>query len=194
MLEKSTSYALDNKVRAFRVPVTDSNGVVKYYDLTIYLGVGSLGTINPAATAVATPSPSITTGVIVPGTYKAADGTTCVVTNITLPNGRIQSFFSCLDNGLTTAPHQLSVATGPVTAGHPFLPTLVAAGIDVLSNVTDYTWGVTTNGTFTVGTCGNFPLGYPVGAQTNGSQLIVSIFNYFKPGAFRCSATFTKQP
>ncbi len=193
MLEKSASYSLDNKVRAFKVPVTDSNGVIKYYDITVTLGVSTTGIVNSTAAVTATASPSVTTGVIVPGTYKASDGTTCTVNNITLQNGRIESFFSCLDNG-NGAAHQLAVVTGSVSTGHPFLDALVAAGIDVRPGVTAYTWGLTTNGTFSVGTCGNFGQDWPVGAQTDGSHLTLSIFNYYKPGAFRCSATFTKQP
>lgn len=193
MLEKSQSYALDNKVRAFRVPVTNSAGVVKYYDVTVTLGVNTAGVVSPTATVLATPSPNVPTGVVVPGTYRATDGTTCVVTNFTLTNGRIQSFFSCLDNGVATAPHQLSVATGPISAGHPYLTQLVAAGIHTHPDVNTYTWGLTTNGTFYVGTCRGFS-GYPVGAKTNGSQLILSIFYYVAPGNFMCSATFTKLP
>jgi hypothetical protein len=109
---------------------------------------------------------------------------------MTLTNGRIQSFFSGLDNGDSTLPHQLSVATGPVSAGHPFLDALLAAGINVRPDVNTYTWGLLTNGNFSVGTCGGYGPGYQIGAKTNGNQLILSVFN----GQFRCSATFTKQP
>ncbi len=193
MLEKSQSYAVDKTVRAFQVPVTDSAGVVKYYDITVTLGVSTTGIVSSSATVAATPSPSVTSGVIVPGTYVAADGTKCVVTNVTLTNGRIQSFFSCLDNGVTTAAQQLSVATGPVSAGHPFLDLLVIAGIDVRPDTSTYSWGLTTNGVFSVGNVGSYGPRWPVGAKTNGNQLILSIFSYAKPGNFACSATFTKQ-
>lgn len=191
MLEKSQSYVLDNKVRAFRVPVTNSAGVVKYYDVTVTLGVGTTGVVSPTATVAATLSPTPpTTGVIVPGTYRATDGlTTCVVTNFTLTNGRIQSFFSCLRGG---TPHQLSLATGLISAGHPYQTELVAARIHTHPDVNTYTWGLTTHGYFNVGTCAVYGPGYPVGVKTNGSQLILSIFNYWAPGALQCSATFTK--
>jgi hypothetical protein len=191
MLEKSASYELDNKVRAFRVPVTNSAGVVTYFDITVTLGVSTTGVVSPTAAVIATKSLEVTTRVIPPGTYVATDGTRCVVTNFTLTNGRIQSFFSCNDGGRL---HQLSLATGLISAGHPYLTQLVAAGIHTHPDVNTYTWGLTTNGTFGVGTCGNYGDGYPVGAKTNGSQLILSIFNYWAPGAFQCSATFTKLP
>ncbi len=193
MLEKSQSHALDNKVRAFRVPVTNSAGVVTYYDVTVTLGVSTTGVVSPTAAVTATRSPSVTTGVIVPGTYVATGGATrCVVTNMTLTNGRIQSFFACNDAGRL---HQLSLATGLISAGHPYRTELVAAGIHTRPDVNTYTWGLITNGYFSVGTCGdpNYGIGLPVGAKTNGSQLILSFFN-FAPGQFLCNATFTKLP
>jgi len=194
MLEKSSSYAVDNELRAFRVPVTDSEGAVKFYDITVTLGVDLTGIVDPNATVLATPSPAVRTGVIRPGSYTATDGTTCQVTNMVLSNGRIQSFFSCLDNGVSTHPHQLSVATGPISQGHPFEARLVGVEINTHPDVDTYTWGLTTNGRFYVGTCGNYSTNWPVGAKTDGNQLILSIFNFYAPGGFRCSATFTRNP
>lgn len=191
MLEKSQSHALDNKVRAFRAPVTNSAGVVTYYDVTVTLGVSTTGIVNPTAAVTATRSPSVTTGVVAPGTYRAADGTRCVVTNFTLTNGRIQSFFSCFDDGVDA--FELSVATGPISAGHPYLTQLFNAGIHTHPDVNTYTWGLVTNGGYrTIVNCGYLHTGRPVGVKTNGSQLIVSLFNSSAPGAFLCSATFTK--
>ena len=192
MLEKSQSYALDNYVRAFQVPTMDSNGNIHYYDVTITLGVDTNGKPNPVANVSASLSPVVTTGVIVPGTYKATDGATCKVINMTLTNGRIQSFFTCTRKDKVL--FELSVATGPITAGHPYLNQLVTAGIDKHPDVGTYTWGFTTSGVLRVGTCGNFGMGWPVGAKTNGSQLILSMFNNYSPGLFFCSGTFTKQP
>jgi hypothetical protein len=192
MLEKSQSHALDNKVRAFRVPITNSAGVVKYYDVTVTLGVNTLGVPSTTAVVQATLSPPIgATGVIPPGTYVATDGTRCVVTNFTLTNGRIQSFFACNEGGRL---HQLSLATGLISAGHPYQTQLVAAGIHTHPDVNTYTWGLTGNGYFGVGTCGNYYDGWPVGAKTNGSQLILSIFSWAAPGSRQCEATFTKLP
>jgi hypothetical protein len=139
LLEKSASYALDNKMRAFRAPVTNSAGVVKYYDVTVTLGVNTNGVVMPSASVAATPSlPIPSTGVIPPGTYKASDGDTCTVTNIVLTNGRIQSFFSCKDGARV---FELSLATGPVSAGHPFLDALLAAGINARPDVNTPTPG-----------------------------------------------------
>lgn len=194
MLEKSASYELDNKVRAFRVPVTNSAGVVKYFDITVTLDVSPMGVVSPTAEVTVTRSIEPTTGVIAPGTYKATDGTLCKVTNLALTNGRIQSFFACLDNGVVSDPHELSLASGRISAGHPFLTELTAAEINTHPDVGTYTWGLSGNGYFDVGTCGYYPNGYPVGAKTNGNLLILSIFHYGAPGNLQCSATFTKQP
>ena len=188
MLEKSQSYALDNYVRAFRVPTTNSTGTIRYYDVTIKLMVNPNGTLNPVATVSASLSPDITTGVIVPGAYKAPDGSTpCNVTNMTLTNGRIQSFFTC--NADNPYFFELSVVTGPVTAGHPYVNELVAAGINWRTDVGTYTWGIITNHALYSG-CGWLPTGDPVGAKTDGNRLILSFFN--TQGAFQCNQTFIK--
>jgi hypothetical protein len=60
MLEKSQSYALDNYVRAFRVPTTNSTGTIRYYDVTIKLVVNPDGTLNPVANVSASLSPAVT--------------------------------------------------------------------------------------------------------------------------------------
>jgi hypothetical protein len=194
MLEKSATYALGNQVRAFRVPTVSSTGTIHYYDVTIDLTVNNDGSLSSIADVTATSSPSITSGVIAPGTYKSTDGsTTCAITNFTLTNGRIQSTFTCNNSAFPTYKPELSVATGAVTAGHPFLTQLATAGIDKHSDVNTYTWGLTTNGYFRVGICGNYGAGYPIGAKTNGSLLTLSVFQYYSPGNFACAAIFTKQ-
>ncbi len=186
MLEKSMSYAIGNEIKAFRVPIRNSAGTIKYYDVTVDLTVNNDGTLNPLADVTAALSPSVTTGVIAPGTYKATGTETCSVTNMTLTNGRIQSFFTC--NGGYGA-YEISTATGGITAGHPYLAGLQANGIDKLPDASTYTWGTTTNGPFRVGSCGYYGTGV-VGAKTNGKQLILSLFG--SNASFQCSATFTK--
>lgn len=133
MLEKSVTYAFGNEVRAFRVPTTDSAGRIKYNDVVIKLTVGPTGVIATTAKVTATGSPNPPTSVnLVPGTYKAPDGTTCSVTNFTLTNGRIQSNVLCVTP--TTTNWEFSVATGPVAMGHPYLDNLVASAIDKRSD------------------------------------------------------------
>lgn len=199
MLEKSAAYALDNTVRAFRVPTIGSTGAVKYYDVTIGLTVNNDGSISPVAEVGATLSPSVASGVIAPGTYKSTDGgTTCTVTNVALGNGRVQSALVCNNSAFPTYKPEVSVATGAIASGHPFLAQLVAAGIDKHSDAATYAWGLVTNGRFQVGasaSCGGYyyVAGYPIGAKTNGSLLTLSLFNKTAPGAFLCTATFIKQ-
>jgi hypothetical protein len=123
-----------------------------------------------------------------PGTYKNGD-TTCVVTNITLGNGRVQSFFNCTYN--TTIPSELSVATGGISAGHPFQAELVDAGINARPDAATYTWGLGTNYFTRVGSCA-ISEGSPVGVKTNGRLLILSEFSP-RSGEFICSGTLTRQ-
>ncbi len=69
--------------------------------------------------------------VIPPGTHKGSDGTTCTVTNATSVNGRIHSNALCKSG--TTLYWGYSVATGPVSSGHPYLANLVGSKIKSLS-------------------------------------------------------------
>ena len=81
-LDKSATYAFGNEVHAFRVPTTDSAGKIKYNDVVIKLTVGATGVIATSATVTVTASVNPPTSVnLVPGSYKASDGTTCTVTN-----------------------------------------------------------------------------------------------------------------
>jgi hypothetical protein len=160
---------------------------------TIKLTVGANGTIGSTATVTSSLSPSVTTQVIPPGFYQASDGTTCAVTNITLTNGRIQSFFRCASGSTNW---ELSVAGGPISAGHPYQGELVAAGADQLPDTATYTWGIVTagvsNSTSRIGACTTWPTGHIVGAKTNGNLLILSKFDN-APFAFQCNGTLTKQ-
>ena len=191
MLEKSQSHALDDYVKAFRTPIMNSKGEIKYYDVTIKLTVNSDGTLKKTAKVTATPSPVIINGALVPGTYQAADGTTCTVTNITLSNGRIQSFASCLS--AEAKEFNLSVATGLLTDGHPFLKELTAQKIDQRLDANTYTWGLLTSSPYylKIGNCNpNNCTGEALGAHTDGKVLILS---FFYNDAFVCSAILTKQ-
>lgn len=195
MLEKSQSYALDDYVKAFRTPVMNNKGEISYWDVTIKLTVNSNGTLKKTAKVTATKPPEVVNGALVPGTYVAADGATCTVTNITLSNGRIQSFLTCKSE--EDKEFTLSVATGTLTAGHPYLPELTAKKIDQRSDVDTYTWGLLTGAyiTFKVGNCDltNTPQSYtgqPAGAHTDGNVLILSVFSN---NTFVCSGSLTKQ-
>ena len=192
MLEKSANYAFGNEVRAFRVPTTDSAGKIKYYDVVIKLTVGQTGVIGSTANVTATSSLNPPTSVnIVPGTYKASDGTVCTATNFTLTSGRIQTNFLCVTP--TAYNWEFSVVTGLITAGHTYLTQLVAAGVDKLADAPTYSWGAVTTGNGRVAGCSYFNNGYIVGAKTNGNQLVLSIFRASAPATFYCGGTMVKQ-
>lgn len=192
MLEKSSSYALDNIFRAFRVPVRDSNGRVKYQDVTVTLSISSTGVISSTASVTATASPNVTYLVVRPGTYEAVDGTICTVTNITLSNGRIQSTFTCTRNSVQI---EFAVTTGPVAAGHPFLTALKNIGIDTLPEVGTKTWGMVSasNGNNNINSCGGFYTNgqtQAVGAVTDSNVVSVSLYSRT---AFQCGVNLTRQ-
>ena len=191
MLEKSATYSLDNSVHGFRVPTVNSLGQIKFYDVIIDLTVNTDGTILNKANVLATLSPSVTTGVIAPGTYKETGGTdTCTVTNMTLTNGRIQSFFKC-NNGANQ--FEFSVATGPVSTGHPYLAELLLRKVNTRTDVATQTWGIMTGGHFVLGTCnvGVSP-GTVIGAKTNGTLIVISVLANVAPHNFYCGNTLNK--
>jgi len=194
MLEKSATYALGNKVQSYLVPTVDVNGAVKYYDVTVTLGVNNDGTLLPSAGVSSVLSPLPITGVMVPGTYTQDSDINriCTVSNVNLTGGRIQSFFSCSP---TYYPFQFSVVTGPITTGHPYLAELVAAGVDKRSDVSSQTWGVVTNASVSMNGCGNgnYNSPTPIGVKTNGKNIILSVYSKSTPSAFLCGGGLTKK-
>ena len=65
------------------------------------------------------------------GSYRAADGTICTVDNVKI-QGRTQSYLGC-DRPSGTYHFELSVVSGSVSSGHPYLPQLVNYGVDPFS-------------------------------------------------------------
>ncbi len=195
LLEKSASYAVDNTFKAYSVPTKDANGKIKYYDVTVTLGVNNDGTVSPIADVVSKVSPSITTKKLVPGSYKSTSGDIiCTVTNMTLTNGRIQSNLSCTRT-TSSQNFTLSAATGGISSGHPFLSELVKYGVSKRTDVATQTWGVMTNSFFTIGSCssGSYSATTPIGAKTDGKNLILSVYSRTETSSFLCSATLVKQ-
>lgn len=196
LLERSSSYALDNKFKAYQVPVLDSSGRIKFYDVTVTLNVaanGTLGASASVASVLSTPTPSM---VITPGSYRASDGTVCTVSNITTATGRVQSSFSC---GLNTIHIDFAVATGAIVAGHPFYTPLHDLHVDTLPEASSKNWGVVLNSNSSsagIAGCTSLNTSTPkaIGAVTNGN--VVSIAKYQSSGAsaaFSCGFNLTKQ-
>lgn len=198
-LDKGQVFAIGDEVKALQVPTEDSAGKIQFYDMTIKLNIGDDGLPNPVADVAAKKSPSIKFRSIVPGVYQSTDGSvTCNVTNITLTDGRIQSFLTCPPS---KSKFGLSVVTGKVNKGHPYLSELTAASITKRSDVNTQTWGLVTSGNFLVGSCGSstssfYAAGLPVGVKTDGKTLVVSVYvrdRFVGEGSFVCGATFIKQ-
>jgi len=197
MLEKSATYALGNTVHAFRLPTVNNVGQIKYYDVDVRLNVNPNGTITTANVTKSQLSPLVTTGVIAPGTYQETGGTDkCIVTNMTLTNGRIQSFFKCANGTNVANVFEFSVATGQVTAGHPFLAELLLKKVNTRTDVNTQTWGIgTTQGGFNLGGCSFGGLaGTAIGTKTNGNVITVNVINNGAAPNTYCAPTMTKIP
>jgi hypothetical protein len=192
MLEKSASYALNNSVHAFRVPVADSLNKIKFYDVQIDLLVNPDGTISPSANVVSALSPNVGTINIVPGTYQESNGTDkCKVTNLKLTNGRTTSVFTC-NNAATV--FEFSVASGLISSGHPFLAPLTTAKVNTRTDAATQNWGMLSTGTFNIGVCVNGETAVkPIGAITNGNQIVLTLLSPSSTVS-SCTTTLTKLP
>lgn len=198
-LERSTVLSFDRQFRAYRVPTVDANGVVRYLDITVTLTPGANGIPATTAAVSSVLSPTVASNAIVPGTYKYLPVTTtnidsCVVTNVPLVGGRTQSFFNCSDNGKAL---EMSVATGPISAGHPFLTELQYANAHTRTDAANYFWGKVTasDSSRYLGLC-SFYRSDIVGIKQVNNQIIVYNFDDGSNAAGNgvdCSVILTRQ-
>ena len=197
LLQNAQTYALDNTFHAFRVPTVDSQNIVRFYDVKVNLVVAADGTISPNAIVTRAPSLPIGTLNVQPGTYQETGGIDrCTVTNITLSNGRIQSFFRCANGTSAANTFEFSVATGTISAGHPFLAELLLKKVNLRTDVATQSWGIITSAkAFHIGNCDvGAGVGSAVGVKTNGSLMTVTLINNGAlPNTF-CAPTMTKLP
>lgn len=177
-LEKSATYAFSKEVHAFRAPTTDSAGRINHYDVVIKLNVGQTGVIAASAAVTATASTNSPTSVsLVPGSYKASDGATCTVTNVTLTGARIQSNVLSLSPQFSTN-WEFSIVTGPVATGRPFPSNLVAGGVDKRSEANRQVMGIMMGRSInkSIDNCRSLSTINIITAKINGDQIIVSAF------------------
>ncbi len=198
-LENSSTFATGETIQAFRVPTFDSTNKMKLFDAVIQLTINPDGSINPVATVTSTPSLIVGTVNVVPGTYQETGGADkCVVTNIKLTNGRTQSLFRCADsvNGGT---FEFSVATGAISAGHPFQNQLVVKKVNIRTDVGTQNWGIVTatnNNAFRLGGCTfSNPVGTAIGVKTDGNIVTVTVVTNDGLGVNTfCAPTVNKVP
>ncbi len=198
-LENSSTFATGETIQAFRVPTFDSANKMKFFDAVIQLAINPDGSIN-TATVTSTPSLTVGTVNVVPGTYQETGGADkCVVTNIKLTNGRTQSLFRCADSATTGGTFEFSVATGAISAGHPFLSQLIAKKVNIRTDVGTQNWGIVTatnNNAFRLGGCafGN-PVGTAIGVKTDGNIVTVTVITNDGLGVNTfCAPTVNKVP
>jgi len=136
--QSGTPAGLDNRLNVSRVPVRNSAGVIKYYDVALTFNVDAAGklTLNNTATKI-TLSPELVVGAFRPGIY--TQGSIGCEYQVGAPGvaggGRITGSLG----GSLNCGNDLDVSwiTGPI-AGHPNESSLQAAGITFQG----YAWGV----------------------------------------------------
>jgi hypothetical protein len=180
-----TSHALDNRINLNRVPVRDSAGSVKYYDVALTFNVDNAGklSLNTTATKI-TQSPELVVGAFRPGIYEYDGCEYPVGTPGVVSGGRISGSIG----GSSNCGAVLNVAwvSGPII-GHPNEATLRAAGITFQG----YSWGIVGNLNFSWTNDGWKP-GDIVGVVQSGQQLI--IHNFGDDNREDMSAVFTLCP
>lgn len=186
-LERGQTQASGNQVRSFNVPTTDSNGMIRYFDVTVDLNVLDNGRLGPSAAVAAVASPKkVVTNLFTPGKYVDAIGNECTVGVGTMPSGRQETSLSCSG---TSGIWNATWDNGDI-AGHPFELQLRAAGIDQIPGYNNYAWGI--DGLTTNAYAGCFYTNDIVGARQVGNQIVVS--RYGAVNTSTCGNTLTMKP
>ena len=145
-LEQSSIAGVSDTLKAFRVPVRNSAGTIKYYDITFKMQLDALGApvlapLNPVVGL----SPTLTVGQFKAGKYKDAYNNFYTVSGPGAASGGRTTWAILVTKVGTScpgcAPASGSWTTGAI-AGHPIQPVLTAQGI----TSTAYSWG-TVSGT-----------------------------------------------
>jgi len=140
--QTTTISGTGNIMRAYRVPTTDTAGVVKYYDITLTFQQDTTGKpILPAANAVVALSPVLLVGQFKAGKYRDGYGNYYMVGGPSAAtNGRTSWSVSLIKRCSKTNCYADTLSgswtTGPI-AGHPIEATLKAQGI----TSTGFSWG-----------------------------------------------------
>jgi hypothetical protein len=165
--QSGTPVGLDNRLNVARVPVRNSAGVIKYYDVALTFNVDATGklTVNNAATKI-TLSPELVVGAFRPGIYE--QGSLGCRYQVGAPGvlggGRITGSLG----GSLNCGSELDVSwvSGPI-AGHPNEGALQAAGITFQG----YSWGVVGETSW-----GGWGSGDLVGVVQSGQNLVIHNF------------------
>lgn len=141
-LERSQIIGTGNQIKVYRLPTTNSNGVVDYYDVTINLNPATIGKPKSTAKVTTSPAPEWYTNEFIPGTYSEGIGShevNCTVTTAILNGGRMEVALACKEkSGSGTFS---GGALSGLISGHPFELDLLAAGIDKIPGYSNYSWG-----------------------------------------------------
>lgn len=185
-LERSKIVATGKTIKAYRVPMTDYNGIVKYRDVTITLGVADGGKADPLTTTIKdVASPKVLTNDFTTGNYTGAGD--CVLSSGTiLGGGRAQYGMTC---NTSTARIELTWYTGAII-GHPMQAELQAAGIDQIPNADYLAWGKVANITSTYWNNCNLDTGDLISASQLGA--VISISDYKDDAVYDCGFSATQ--
>jgi hypothetical protein len=181
-LERGQVLASGNQVKTFRLPTTDENNKLTYWDVTIDLAVGKTGKPADNALVTSVKSPKFSGSDFVAGTYNDTSANPCTFTTAILDGGRQEVVFNC---GFISG----SVVNGPIE-GHPFELDLTAAGIGDIPGYRNYSWGLVASSTSTWWGC--FYTNEVISARQIANQIVIT--NYGRSNTADCGMTLTRQP
>ncbi len=181
-LERGQVLASGNQVKTFRLPTTDENNKVTYWDVTIDLTVGKSGKPADSAAVASVKSPKFSGSDFVAGIYNDTSAQACTFTTAILDGGRQEMAFNC---GFITG----SVVSGPIE-GHPFELDLTAAKIGDIPGYRNYSWGLVASSNGTIWGC--FNANEVVSARQISNQIVIT--NYGRSNTAVCGMTLSLQP
>jgi hypothetical protein len=185
-LERSQVLASDKQIRVYRLPTTNANNKVSYWDATVELTIGSDGKPVSSELVRVVKSPKFVGSDFVAGTYLDSFGNSCTVTTGSLDGGRQEGTYSCpLPNGQSGF-----WASGPLV-GHPIELDLRAAGFDEVNGFENYAWGKVGAIAFNRTEWSCFNVNEIISARQVGNQIVIT--NYGSDNLTDCGMTLTRQ-
>jgi hypothetical protein len=173
-LEQSSITGASDTIKASRVPVRNTAGAIKYYEIEMKFQIDAAGlpVLAPLYPVIG-PSPNLTVGAFKAGKYKDGAGHIYTVSGPGAASPGRTTWAILLTKPNTSCPGcslSGSWTTGPI-AGHPIQPLLLEQGI----TSTAYSWGTVTSSFNPLANCIFQSVG-AVGASQSGNLLSLNGF------------------
>jgi len=193
-LERSQIIGTGKRISVYRLPTTNSSGVLDYWDMTLDFTLDPKSGKPKKVKLASVPSPIVYDNEFIPGTYFSvyscgSGSATCTVTTGVLKGGRMQVAFACKSEQGSYSISG-SAVSGPIT-GHPFAPDLQGAKIEEIEGYDQFSWGKVGMAHGYSSWWGCMQTGEVISAQQVGSSIVLS--GYDTGNMQKCGVTLVKQ-